>query len=179
MRLSEQTVEDSNVLNSLNLWQEGVYPKDFQQRLEEDPKTFFVYANNEPRKSKNMAKLKETSEKYKVPVARLNCHYESNKPNNPARLAERHHFKNENYQDLVEICLHSRVSLTDNFIPEIGLFNGSRGTVVEMMFNHAEGPNDNQHRHLPEYVVVDFPLLALPEGYEPWNKNHPTVSAKQ
>jgi len=124
--LSEQTVEDSNVLNSLNLWQEGVYPKDFQQRLEEYPKTLFVYANNEPRKSKNMAKLKETSEKYKVPVARLNCHYESNKPNNPARLAERHHFKNENYQDLVEICLHSRVSLTDNFVAEIGLFNGAR-----------------------------------------------------
>ena len=63
LRLSEQTLEDSNVLNSLNLWQEGVYPKDFQQRLEEDPKTLFVYANNEPRKSKNMAKLKETSEK--------------------------------------------------------------------------------------------------------------------
>ena len=177
LRLSEQTLEDSTVLNNLNLWQEGVYPKGFQQKLEDDPKTLFVYANNEPRKVKNMTKLKETSEKHKVPVARLNCHYESIKPGDPMRLAQRHHFKNENYQDLVEICLHSRVSLTDNFIPEIGLFNGARGTVVQMIFNHAEGPNDNQHKHLPEFIVVDFPQLALPEGYEPWDKNHPTVSA--
>ena len=41
--------------------------------------------------------------------------------------------------------------------------------------NRPVGPNDKEHCHLPDYVVVDFPNLKLPPDIPPWDKNHKTV----
>ncbi len=38
------------------------------------------------------------------------------------------------------------------------------------------GPNDKQHYHLSDYVVVNFPHLKLPSNIAPWDKLHKTVS---
>ncbi len=47
-----------------------------------------------------------------------------------------------------------------NFLPEIGLYNGAIGDVIEIVYNDRPvGPNDKQHYHFPNYVVVDFPNL--------------------
>ncbi len=44
-----------------------------------------------------------------------------------------------------------------NILPEIGLYNGAIGTVVEIVYNNRlVGPNDKEHCHLPDYVVVNF-----------------------
>ena len=70
-----------------------------------------------------------------------------------------------------------RVNLFMNILPEVGLYNGAIGTVVEIVYkNRPEGPNDKEHYHLPDYVVVDFPNLKLPDGIPPWDQNHKTVS---
>ncbi len=70
-----------------------------------------------------------------------------------------------------------RVNLFMNILPEVGLYNGAIGTVVEIVYNNRpEGPNDKEHYHLADYVVVDFPNLKLPDGIPPWDKNHKTVS---
>ncbi len=66
-----------------------------------------------------------------------------------------------------------------NVLPEIGLHNGAIGTVVEIVYNNRpEGPNDKEHYHLPDYVVVNFPNLKLPAGIPPWDSITKTVSLK-
>ncbi len=94
------------------------------------------------------------------------------------KLAKSNHFTNSNYVKETKICLHTRVALTDNFIPEMGLFEGARGDVVEKIFQQPKEPSNNQHNHLPKYVVVDFQIVQFPQGYEPWDRNNPTVCAK-
>ncbi len=43
--------------------------------------------------------------------------------------------------------------------------NGAIGTVVKIVYNNRpEGPNDKEHYHMPDNVVVDFPNLKLPDG---------------
>ena len=42
--------------------------------------------------------------------------------------------------------------------------------------NRPVGPNDKEHCHLPDYVVVDFLNLKLPSEIPPWDQNHKTVS---
>ena len=82
------------------------------------------------------------------------------------------------YDKSTDICVGARVAISNvNILPEVGLYNGAIGTVVEIVYNNRpEGPNDKEHYHLPDYVVVDFPNLKLPDGIPPWDKNHKTVS---
>ncbi len=66
-----------------------------------------------------------------------------------------------------------------NVLPEIGLHNGAIGMVVEIVYNNRpEGPNDKEHYHLPDYVIVNFPHLKLLAGIPPWDQYHKTVSLK-
>jgi len=64
-----------------------------------------------------------------------------------------------------------------NIVPEAGLYNGTRGTVIDVVYDTVEGPNNKQEGHLPRYVVVDFPGLRLGNA-KPWDSNHPTVSTR-
>jgi hypothetical protein len=62
-------------------------------------------------------------------------------------------------------------------MPEIGLYNGAIGTVLEIVYqNMPEGPNDKEHNHLPDFVVVDFSNFKLPTGIPPWDKLNKMVS---
>jgi hypothetical protein len=76
------------------------------------------------------------------------------------------------------LCVGAGVALSNvNILPELGVYNGAIGIVVEMMYQgKQEGPNDKEHNHLPDYVVVNFPNLKLPTGINPWDKLHKTVS---
>ncbi len=65
-----------------------------------------------------------------------------------------------------------------NILPEIGLYNGAIGTVKIVYNNRPVGPNDKEHCHLPDYVVVDFPNLKLLADMPPWDQYHKTVSLK-
>ena len=66
-----------------------------------------------------------------------------------------------------------------NILPCAGLYNGSIGTFVEIVYrNDPIGPNDKQHNYLLDYVAVDFPHLKLLSHIEPWDKLHPTVMSK-
>ena len=84
------------------------------------------------------------------------------------------------YVKHTDICVGARVAIsTVNFLPQFGLFNGAIGYVVEIDYkDRPVGPNDKQHYHLPNYVVVDFPNLKLPTNVAPWDTLHRTVSKK-
>ncbi len=63
----------------------------------------------------------------------------------------------------MDICVGARVAISYvNILPEIRLYNGAIGTVVEIVYQHRpEGPNDKEHNHLPDYVIVNFLNLKL------------------
>ena len=77
-------------------------------------------------------------------------------------------FKQENDIDpIVNICRGAKVQLMGrNFEPDWGLYNGSIGTVKEIVFERDENPLDGT---LPQYVLVDFPEYCGP----PWLKDKP------
>ncbi len=65
-----------------------------------------------------------------------------------------------------------------NFLPEIGLYNKAIRDVIEIVYNdRPAGPNDKQHYHLPNYVVVNFPNLRLTTNIAPWDELHKMVSS--
>jgi hypothetical protein len=64
-----------------------------------------------------------------------------------------------------------------NILPKIRLYNGAIGTVVEIVYqDRPEGPNDKEHSHLPDSMVVGFPNLKLPAGILPCDELRKTVS---
>jgi hypothetical protein len=66
----------------------------------------------------------------------------------------------------LNICHGAKVQLRGKiFEPDWGLYNGSVGHVVEIIFEKESSPLDGS---LPEYVIVDFPQ------YTPWIPNNPT-----
>ena len=81
------------------------------------------------------------------------------------------------YKPQTDICVGARVALRNwNILPCAGLYNGSIGTVIEIVYkNNLIRPNDKEHNHLLDSVVVDFCHLTLPSYIEPWDKLHPTV----
>jgi hypothetical protein len=89
------------------------------------------------------------------------------------------HFNQKSYDQHTDICIGARVAVSNvNFLPEIGLYNGAIGDVIEIVYNDRPvGPNDKQHYHLPNYVVVDFPNLQLPTNIAPWDELHKMVSS--
>ena len=70
--------------------------------------------------------------------------------------------------------------LPSQLFPEVGLYNGAIGNVVDIVYqDRPVGPNDKQHYHLPDYVVVDIPHLKLPSNIAPWDNLHKTVSKQK
>lgn len=64
------------------------------------------------------------------------------------------HFVKDQIPMSTMFCRDSRVCIKGrNFMPEWGLYNGAMGTVVEIVFQENESPNDN---HQPLYVAVRF-----------------------
>ena len=62
-----------------------------------------------------------------------------------------------------------------NFVPELGLYNGAKGTIIDIVYNNFVGPNNKHKHHLHQYVVVDFPGFKLSVIIKPWDLNGPTV----
>ncbi len=89
------------------------------------------------------------------------------------------HFDQNSYDKHTDICVGAKVAIFNvNFLPEIGLYNEAIGDVIEIVYNDKPvGPNDKQHYHLPNYVVVDFPNLRLPTKFAPWDELHKTVNS--
>ena len=147
------------------------YPMDFIKKLEEKGNVMYLCYKNDDRILINNEKLRQISKNKNIPIARIDCHYTSTRES-----AVRRHFSNIGYVTHCDICVGGKVSLDQtNIIPEMGLFNGSVGTVVEIVYNTREGPNNKQGYHLPEYVIVDFPQFKPLMGLPVWDKNNPTV----
>ncbi len=117
-----------------------------------------------------------------IPVARLDCTYDTKRLSGDKEQTVCYSYFDQNsYAKHTDICIGAKVAIFNgNFLPEIGLYNGAIGDVIEIVYNNRpDGPNDKQHYHLPNYVVVDFPNLQLPTNIEPWDELHKMVSSTQ
>ena len=155
--------------------------KKFKERIENHKKTMWLYSKRKQVADKNRDKLIETSNRDKVPVARLDCSYDTNKTQSgKERHAIRSHFDQNSFIHHTDLCVGSRVALRNwNILPSAGLYSGAIGTVVEIVYKSSSvGPNDKEHCHLPDYIVVDFPHLNLPPYIPPWDSEHPKVSTQ-
>jgi hypothetical protein len=128
-----------------------------------------------------MDMLIQISKKNKVPVARLDCHFETNQLSRSSHqepTACINHVDARTYHSHTDICVGARVAISNvNILPEIGFYNRAIGTVAEIVYqDRPEGPNDKEHNHLPDYMVVNFPNLKLLAGILPWDELHHTVS---
>ena len=90
-----------------------------------------------------VAKIKARNAKMNGSISQTNLHYDENRT--PSSVC---------------LCIGCQVELTGkNLNPEWGLFNGSMGTVIDIVFDKEKSPNKGD---LPLYVLVDFPLYCGP-----------------
>ncbi len=127
-----------------------------------------------------MDMLIQTSKENKMPVARLDCHFETNwiSISQQECTACMNHYDARSYYSHTDICVGARVAISNvNILPEVELYNGAIGTVIKIVYQHKpEEPNDKEHNHLLDYVIVNFPNLKLTTGILPWDQLHKTVS---
>ncbi len=124
--------------------------------------------------------LIHTSKKNEMPVARLDCCFGTNwQSGQQEQTACKNHFDARSNDSHTDICIGARIAISNvNILPEVGLYNGAVGTVVEIIFQgKSVGPNDKKHNHLLDYVVEDFPNLKLPTGIPPWDELHKMVGS--
>jgi hypothetical protein len=69
------------------------------------------------------------------------------------------------------LALGAKVMLLTNYVVEWGTYNGTVGTVIDIVYETPEGPRVKNAQ--PVYVVVDMPDISFPPGLV-WNREHPT-----
>ena len=97
-----------------------------------------------------------------VPVAGLDCTYDTKRLSRDKEQTVCYsHFDQKSNDQHTDICVGARVAISNvNFLPEIELYNGAIGDVIEIVYyDRPVGPNNKERYHLPNYVVVDFPNL--------------------
>lgn len=178
VRLGKPSKQDAESIMNLHLFRYEDNTE-FISSLENSDKTMHLYTNNADKDAKNVEKLVQTSRTRNVPIARLDCWYDTVKlQNGSENRVIKSHFDKTMFTDHTDLCIGARVAINKvNFLPEVGLYNGSIGTIIDIVYQTSSvGPNDKEHNHLPDYVVVDFPNLNLPPHIKPWDELNKTVS---
>ena len=76
----------------------------------------------------------------------------------------------------IDLCVGATVAFSGiNIVPEAGLYNGARGTIINFILHDPCGPKDKHGEYLPSCLIVDFPGLKLGTA-KPWDELNPTVS---
>jgi len=157
LRTGDSIDEDADRLMGLHLfYHDG--DDEWKQMIENHPKTMWLYARNEEKDNKNIERLVKLSRERKVPVARLECQWISNRVQykGPSRV-NKSNFSSLNIPPSTDLCVHAKVAIGGvNLLPEVGLYNGARGEIVDFNYGtRMAGPNNKHEDHLPAYTVVD------------------------
>ena len=78
LRVGENTEQEAERLMGLHLFHHQL-DKEWMEEIENHPKTMWLYAVNEKKDKKNIERLVKLSKEKKVPVARLECQWISNR----------------------------------------------------------------------------------------------------
>jgi len=159
VRSGKTTTKDVELLMSLHF---GKLSEKKKKEIME--KATYVFANKEPMRVHNMEKLKQTQSETN-PVARISAI--STDTSGLKYKGRSSHFKKDDLPFVTTICRGAKVQVTGrNLEPSWGLYNGSVGTIVEIIYNKGENPLDGT---LPQYVIVDFPQYCGPI----WSEKNP------
>lgn len=165
------TKEDCEHLMKLRF--STIQDKSFCHHIEYHKKTIFLYSTNKPRNEKNLKMLHKLSSENNEPVAIINAKFE-HLSGSPTPLLS--HFDRKSIVLSTQLCIGCKVAVESlNICPTWGLYNGCLGTVINIIYNHPQGPN-NHPTNIPEYVIVDFPEFKPPANIDVWDKNNPTVN---
>ena len=136
-----------------------------QDRKELCKDALFLFALKKPKQILNHQKLREIHSSSN-PVARI----KATTVNRFGKIVSYNsHYDNESAPPLVYLCIGAKVALTgQNICPEWGLFNGTIGIIMDIVFKEGESPNTND---LPLYVLVEFSLYKGP----PFDHTNPKV----
>jgi len=182
LQTQKRQLKDQNefrdILNVLKQKNEETFTKQQKQRIfelhimnhkysAEDRKNIernalFLFANKEPRNKHNISKLRSISGKIN-PVAKIKS---ITRKNDGTIIPVNDHFNSELVPPVTLICINAIVQLCGvNIMPKWGLYNGSFGTVKDIVFRQNENPNFGDQ---PLYVLVEFPQYEGPA----WNKSN-------
>jgi hypothetical protein len=157
IRLGKATNEDIAIIMSLHL-SDHRFTEEDRKKIREN--AMYIFANKAPMQEHNRKKLKEQNSENN-PVARI--HTTTTSQNKRYRGVTKHFARQQGQTaipSVVNICRGAKVQLTGkNFEPDWGLYNGSIGTVKEIVFKENENPLDGFQ---PQYVIVDFPQYCGP-----------------
>jgi hypothetical protein len=135
-----------------------------EERMRIEESSTWLFANKAPRDHRNLKKMYDLHSATN-PVARIVA-----KPQSKRVIAS--HFGEDSAQRALRTCIDCRVSIcARNINPDWGLFNGSIGTVKDIVFASGTSPNA---KDVPLYVLVDFDQYSgprfnqsLPKTYVP------------
>ena len=123
----------------------------------------FLFANKHPRDIFNKIKLQETHSPTN-PVARIKAITKKK-----GTIVQNDSHYDESVPPATNLCRGARVSITGcNIMPSWGLYNGSIGTVLDIVYEEGQSPRTGT---MPLYVLVDFPNYRGP----PFDSKNPTV----
>ena len=152
----------------------------FKELIDNDPRTIHLFTTNKEVNHKNLMKLINLSKTSGQPVAKLGCQWRSTRTlaTGPNSVFRSHFEKQTNLVIHTDLCVGATVAISgQNIVPEVGLYNGARGTIVDFIYDSVCGPNDKQNDHLPKAIIVDFPGFKH-KNVKPWDSNNPTVSTQ-
>ena len=115
-----------------------------------------LFATKEKMKEYNQQRLLKLHNRSN-PVAKIKA---QTRKLNGSKSKTASHYDDDRTPAAVSLCIGCRVEITGkNINPEWGLFNGSMGVVIDIVFAEGKSPNRGD---LPLYVLVDFPLYRGP-----------------
>jgi hypothetical protein len=164
---SSLSKDDAQYLCSFHLHNKDRFNSNDKTKIEKN--ALYLYANKEPKDIHNsFALLKANTDDN--PVAKLKASTTKRNGMEPGNSA---HYEPDRVPPRVNLCKTAKVQLTGcNPRPEWGLYHGSRGTVIDIVFAAGESPNNND---LPLYVLVDFPQYCGPV-FDPQNRTYVPIA---
>ncbi|KAL3799034.1 hypothetical protein HJC23_005173 [Cyclotella cryptica] len=169
IRTCQQTEEDCKMIMSLRL--SCIKDHAFRQFIENHKKTLYLFATNKPKNEKNLKMLHKLSTETNEPVAMINARFMHTSGSQTGLLS---HFDMKTITLSTPLCIGCKVAIDSlNICPTWGLYNGCLGTVVDIIYDHPQGPN-NYKTNIPQYVIIDVPDFNPPSNDMVWDKNNPT-----
>ena len=153
LRLGWMTEEDEARMRVLTLDDDNYT----QQEIKDISQgALHLYATHQPKNAHNEEMLRKTVTEDN-PLAVIKCKDETSSKNNNS--ISKHLNKTYNMRKTM-LCRDAMVELSKtNIQPKWGLYNGTIGNVVDIIFREGENPNN---KDLPLVVVVDFKPYRAP-----------------
>ena len=135
-----------------------------QRKIIED-NALYVFTTHEEKNRHNIKSLQQKSSSDN-PIAKIEVKQQGKANDGKGVYA---HFKEYTNLTTLTLCKNTQVKLQGkNLKPSWGLFNGSIGKVIDIIFQQNANPNHGQH---PDFIVVQFPLYIGPS----WDPLYPKV----